>query len=70
MFFSKNLKFLRKKEKLSQKELGENLNLTRDSIASLENGRMKPSYELLINLRNYFKVNLDDLIFKDLEKGE
>lgn len=66
MFFNKNLQFLRKNKKISQAKLGEILEMTRDSINSLENGRMKPSYETLIKIRNYFNVNLDDLIFKDL----
>lgn len=70
MYFNKNLQFLRKQQNISQTKLGQILNLTRDSICSLELGRMKPSFELLIKIRNYFKVNLDDLIFKDLSAGE
>ena len=70
MFFGKNLKYLRKNKKLSQENLGKNLNLTRDSIASLELERAMPSFETLINIRNYFNVNLDDLIFEDLENKQ
>lgn len=68
MFFKENLKKIRKKEGLSQESLGKILNLTRDTIASLENGRMKPSFETLINIRNYFKISLDDLIFNEIDK--
>jgi transcriptional regulator with XRE-family HTH domain len=67
MYFNKNLQFLRKKQKISQSKLGEILNMTRDSINSMENGRMKPSFDTLINIKNYFNISLDDLIFKDLE---
>lgn len=70
MFFSKNLKFLRQKENLNQKDFGNKINLTRDTIASLENNRMKPSFDVLIKLRNYFQINLDDLIFKNLKEEE
>lgn len=70
MFFSNNLKFLRQKENLNQKDFGTKINLTRDAIASLENNRMKPSFDVLIQLRNYFQINLDDLIFKNLKEEE
>lgn len=66
MFFNQNLKFLRKTNNLNQSELATKLNVTRDTIASLENKRMNPSFELLIKIRDYFNVNLDDLVFKNL----
>ena len=68
MFFKENFKILRKNNNLSQEEMGKRLNLTRDSIASLENGRMKPSIEILIKIKENFIVNIDDLIFKDYTK--
>lgn len=69
-FFSKNLQYLRKKKKLNQKEFGVAINLKRDAIASLENERVKPSYDTLIAIRNFLNINLDDLIFLDLEEKE
>ena len=66
MYFNKNLKFLRKNKKLSQSELAKELNITRDTIASLENERIKPSFDLLIKIKYFFQINLEDLIFKNL----
>ena len=66
-FLGKNLKFLRKSKDISQTKLAKDLEMTRDSIASLEIDRSLPSFETLIKIRNYFNVNLDDLIFVDLE---
>lgn len=66
-FLGKNLKFLRKSKDLSQQRLAEELEITRDMINSLENKDANPSFTTLIKIRNYFNVNLDDLIFMDLE---
>lgn len=68
--YGKNIKFLRTKNKLSQQELGKELNLKRDSIASLELERMKPSYDTLLKIKEKFKINIDDLLFEDLSTLE
>ena len=70
MFFNKNLQFLRKQQKISQTKLAEVLNLTRDTIASLELGRLKPSFDTLINIKLYFDVSLEDLVFVNMEGSE
>lgn len=70
MYFNKNLKHLRIKKKLSQTELANQLNVTRDTIASLENQRMNPSFELLLKIKYFFNINLENLIFKDLSNKE
>ena len=66
-FLGKNIKYLRKTKEISQTKLAEELEMTRDAVASLEIDRAQPSFETLIKIRNYFNVNLDDLIFVDLE---
>lgn len=67
MFFGKNLKYLRKIRKISQQQMADDLKVNRQTIAQYEIGKIKPTFDTLINIRNYFNVNLDDLIFKDLE---
>ena len=71
MFFYKNLKYLRNKNNLSQTELAKILNYSsRDAIKALESGIQKPSFEKLIEIRNFFKISLDDLVFKDLSESK
>ncbi|MCR5462029.1 MAG: helix-turn-helix domain-containing protein [bacterium] len=66
-FLSKNIKYLRKIKEITQKDFSVILNMSLDTIKSIETERITPSLETLIKIRNYFNVNLDDLIFIDLE---
>lgn len=65
MFFSKNLKLLRKRAGLSQQDLADSLNVTRSSINSYERG-VQPSFEVQIALADQFKLSMDALIRYDL----
>ena len=66
-FLVKNIKFLRKTKKITQKELSEILGISLQAVKMIETEQFNPSFETLIKIRNYFNVNLDDLIFVDLE---
>lgn len=66
-FLVKNIKFLRKTKKLTQKDLSEILGISLQAVKMIETEQFNPSFETLIKIRNYFNVNLDDLIFVDLE---
>lgn len=60
--FGKRLKLLRKNLKLTQSQLGENLNLSQRAISSYENGIRFPD-ELVLNLiADYFNVSVDYLL--------
>ena len=60
--FGKRLKLLRKNLKLTQSQLGENLNLSQRAISSYENGLRFPD-ELVLNLiADYFNVSVDYLL--------
>ena len=63
---AKNIRFLRKRARLSQQALGEQLNLSRSNIASYENGKAEPKATKLVNIAKYFQVNLSHLIEIDL----
>ena len=65
VLFSKRLKELRKEAGLTQQQLGDQLNLTKVSICSYENGTRMASIETLIDIANLFKVDLDYLIGTD-----
>ena len=63
-----NLKLLRKRKKLSQEEVANNLSLTRSSYSGYENGVAQPNIESLILFSDFYKVSIDDLVRKDFEK--
>lgn len=53
---------LRKKSNLSQEELANKMQVSRQSISLWENNQSKPSTEKLIELAKFFNVSLDSLI--------
>jgi transcriptional regulator with XRE-family HTH domain len=57
---------LRKKLGLSQEKLAELLGLNRGNIASYEKGSAEPRIENLIKMMQVFKVEVKDLVEKDL----
>jgi transcriptional regulator with XRE-family HTH domain len=69
-FIATNLKFLRKKKTWTQLELAECLHIKRSLIGAYEEGRARPTYEVLYNLSKYFKYSIDELITKDLRQTE
>lgn len=56
------LRQLRTANQLSQEELARELNVSRQSIISLERGEYLPSAPVLIALMEFFRCNLPDLI--------
>lgn len=68
IFISSNLKILRKFRKMSQEDVAQALGLTRSSYSGYENGVAEPGIENLIKMSAFFKVSLDDLLTKDLNK--
>ena len=61
-----NLKKLRKARGMSQGDLAHQLNVSRQTINSIENGKFDPSLSLTIGLTRFFKASLEEIfIFKD-----
>ncbi len=59
------IKILRKQNHLTQKELGEKLNVTKVSVCCYEKGTRTPSLETLMDLSNIFAVNVDYFLGND-----
>ncbi|HFJ9378979.1 transcriptional regulator [Bacillus cereus] len=57
--FGQNLKKLRKSRDLTQGQLGERLNLSRNQINNYENAMFEPSMETLLQISSFFDVSLD-----------
>lgn len=62
MEFNKMLYDLRKKKGISQEELANEINVTRQTISKWELGESTPDMEKMISLSNYFDTTLDELV--------
>lgn len=57
---------LRKEHKLTQQALGDMLNVSRQTIISLENGKYNPSIILAHNIAKVFECSIEEIfIFED-----
>lgn len=59
--FNEQLKYLRKREHLTQSELANKVGLTKAMISMYERGQRKPSYEAEEALADVFNVSIDVL---------
>ena len=66
---SEKLYKLRKNSGLSQEQLAEQLNVSRQAISKWEQGTAFPESEKLITISNYFGVSVDYLL-KDIEEDK
>lgn len=62
MSFSEKLRSLRKERGLSQEQLAELLDVSRQSVSKWESGQTFPEIDKLIILSDVFKVTIDDLL--------
>jgi transcriptional regulator with XRE-family HTH domain len=62
MEFNKKLYDLRKKNGISQEELANEINVTRQTISKWELGESTPDMEKMIALSNFFEITLDELV--------
>ncbi len=65
MALSDKLYTLRKKSGLSQEQLAEQLNVSRQAISKWESGTSSPESDKLIAISRYFNVSLDYLMKED-----
>ena len=62
MNFGENLHKLRKERNISQEQLAEELNVSRQTIGKWENGVTYPETECLIQISDFFEVSIDFLL--------
>ena len=67
-FFHQNIEFLRKKKRLSQKELADRYGIKQTSYSRWEKGT-ETKYDILIDLADFYDVTIDDLLCSDIQKG-
>lgn len=62
MKFNEKLLEIRKKQGLSQEELGMELQVSRQTISKWESGQSYPDFQWLVMLSDYFNMTLDELV--------
>jgi len=62
-----NVKELREKCNLTQKELGEKVGVSRQAINAIETGKYDPSIWLAYDLARYFDVTIEEIF--DFERS-
>ncbi|MBO5354148.1 MAG: helix-turn-helix transcriptional regulator [Lachnospiraceae bacterium] len=62
------LEELRKSRGIRQEELAEALEVSRQTIGSLENGRYNPSILLAFKIAKYFNMSIEDIFIYEEEE--
>lgn len=57
-----NLRYLRKQKNLTQKDLSEMLNISRQAYSNYETSKRTPDLDSLLYLAGFYNVNLDGLV--------
>ena len=70
MELHENLARLRKEKGLSQLELAEELNVTRQAVSRWETGAAVPMVDTLVQLSRLYGVTVDDLLLNDVHLPE
>ena len=62
-----NLEKIRKEHGINQEELARVLEVSRQTIGSLENGRYNPSIILAFKIARYFKMSIEEIFIYEEE---
>ncbi|WP_339103395.1 helix-turn-helix transcriptional regulator [Haloterrigena salinisoli] len=65
-----NLKVWRAKADVTQAELADEVDVSRQTINAIERGRYDPSLELAFELARYFDCRIEDIFTYDPEDGD
>lgn len=65
--FGEKLLFLRKRKGLTQKQLGDLLDVSRVYIVQLEQGQKIPNAIMILKIADIFSVDIDQLMRDELE---
>ncbi len=62
MFLAERIKELRENKNLSQSDLASEMHISQSSISEYESGNQQPPLAMLIQLADFFNVNIDYLL--------
>ncbi len=65
-----HLEKLRKERGIKQEELADILEVSRQTISSLEKGRYNPSIQLAFKIARYFDLKIEDIFIYEEESDE
>lgn len=68
MSFGENLQYLRKAKEITQEQLAEQLEVSRQSVSKWESGQSYPEMEKLLQICSMFHCNMDILMQGDISK--
>jgi transcriptional regulator with XRE-family HTH domain len=68
MYFTSNIKFLRKRRGRTQDDVAVALNLKRSTLSGYENGVAQPGIEILVSFSRYFNMSIDTMLKIDMSK--
>ena len=68
MYFTSNIKILRKRKGRTQDEVAFALNLKRSTLSGYENGVAQQGIEILISFSGYFNMSIDTMLKIDISK--
>lgn len=63
-----NIKKIRKERGIKQLKLAEDLQVTRQTLTAIENGKYNPSLELALKILKYFNLPLEEVFILIEEK--
>ena len=69
MSFSENLQFIRAQAGVTQEQLAERLDVTRQSVSKWEGGQSFPEMDTLLRICDLYDVNLDTLLRGSVEES-
>lgn len=67
IFLNNRLEEIRKEKGIKQEELALILEVSRQTISSLENGRYNPSILLAFKIARYFNMSIEDIFIYEEE---
>ncbi len=70
MQLGKKIKQLRKLSGMTQEQLAEKLNVSRQALSKWENGTSMPDIESVVKISTLFQISLDELLRKEETKME
>jgi len=68
MYFTSNIKFLRKRRGRTQDDVAVALNLKRSTLSGYENGVAQPGIDILVSFSGYFNMSIDTLLKIDITR--
>jgi HSP20 family protein len=68
--FNNRLRELRQEMEMTQAEMAEVLDISRQSLSNLEKGQYRPSFDLILELENFFELPIREIFNKNINNNK